>query len=123
MLPVAGGLLFAVLIGIWYSSALWLYRHDSPAAAPRAAATIPAIANPTRGAKVFAQSGCATCHTLKAAGAGGQIGPSLDVLRPAYARVQTQVTKGGGGMPAYGDKLSAAEIRDLAAFVASRAGR
>ena len=45
------------------------------------------------------------------------------MLRPAYARVQTQVTKGGGGMPAYGDKLSAAEIRDLAAFVASRAGR
>src|SRR5437016_5263558 len=53
VLPVAGGLLFAVLIGIWYSSALWLYRHDStPAAAsgpPGAAATIPAGASPTRG--------------------------------------------------------------------------
>ena len=34
-----------------------------------------------------------------------------------------QVTKGGGGMPAYGGKLSLAEIRDLAAFVASQAGR
>jgi len=127
VLPVAGGLLFAALIGIWYSSALWLYRHDStPAAAsgpPSSAATIPATASPARGAKVFAQSGCGTCHTLEAASASGQIGPNLDALRPTFARVQAQVTKGGGGMPAYGDKLSPAEIRDLAAFVASRAGR
>jgi cytochrome c553 len=126
VLPVAGGLLFAVLIAIWYTSALWLYRHDStPAAAskPARAVAIPANASPTRGAQVFADSGCGTCHTLRAAGAGGQIGPSLDALQPAYGRVLTQVTKGGGGMPAYGGKLSAAEIRDLAAFVATRAGR
>ena len=127
VLPVAGGLLFAVLVGVWYSSAVWLYGHDSnPAAAAYSssgyAPAIPAGASPTRGAKVFAQSGCSTCHTLKAAGAGGQIGPNLDVLRPTFAQVQAQVAKGGGGMPAYGDKLSAAEIRDLAAFVASRAG-
>jgi cytochrome c553 len=128
VLPLAGGLLFAVLVGVWYSSAVRLYGHDSnPAAAAYSssgyAPAIPAGASPTRGAKVFTQSGCGTCHTLNAAGAGGRIGPNLDVLRPAYAQVQSQVTKGGGGMPAYGDKLSAAEIRDLAAFVASRAGR
>src|SRR3989440_5074606 len=82
VLPVAGGLLFAVLIGIWYSSALWLYRHDStPAAASKpgsAAVAVPASASADRGARVFADAGCGTCHTLRAAGASGQIGPNLD---------------------------------------------
>ena len=126
VLPLAGGFLFAVLIAVWYSSAIWLYRHDSnPAAASYSASvapTIPANASPTRGEKVYADSGCGTCHALKAAGSGGQLGPNLDALRPAYEQVLTQVEHGGGGMPAYGGKLSAAEIRDLAAFVASRAG-
>ena len=76
-----------------------------------------------------AASGCSRspaaepCHTLRAAGASGQIGPSLDALRPTYELALTQVTKGGGGMPAYGKKLTAAQIRDVAAFVATRAGR
>ena len=26
VLPSAGGLLFAVLVGVWYSSALWFFR-------------------------------------------------------------------------------------------------
>jgi mono/diheme cytochrome c family protein len=73
-----------------------------------------------------AASGCSRspaaepCHTLRAAGASGQIGPSLDALRPTYELALTQV---GGGMPAYGKKLTAAQIRDVAAFVATRAGR
>ena len=36
VLPLAGGLLFATLIGVWYTSALWLYRQAPP---PAAAAT------------------------------------------------------------------------------------
>src|SRR5882724_1942410 len=36
VLPIAGGLLFATLIGVWYTSALWLYRQGP---APAAAAT------------------------------------------------------------------------------------
>ena len=32
VLPVAGGLLFAILIGVWYSSAVWLYRENAQAA-------------------------------------------------------------------------------------------
>jgi cytochrome c553 len=126
VLPVAGGLLFALLIGIWYSSALWLYGRDSTlvdvSTSARIIPVIPRNANPASGAKVFAQSGCGTCHTLEAAGANGQIGPNLDALRPTYERALTQVTKGGGGMPAYGKKLTAAQIRDVAAFVASTAG-
>ena len=35
VLPIAGGLLFAVLIGVWYTSALWLYRQPAaPATSP-----------------------------------------------------------------------------------------
>ena len=34
VLPIAGGLLFAILIGVWYSSAFWLYRQNTAAAAP-----------------------------------------------------------------------------------------
>src|SRR5437667_7563295 len=32
VLPVAGGLLFSILIGVRYTSALWLYRHTTSAA-------------------------------------------------------------------------------------------
>src|SRR5438034_8214526 len=57
VLPLAGGLLFAVLIGVWYTSALWLYRQPAPAAAPArtAPAAIPAGASPSAGAAVYRQ--------------------------------------------------------------------
>ncbi len=37
------------------------------------------------GKAVFANNGCASCHTLEAAGATGTVGPDLDKL-PAYAQ-------------------------------------
>ena len=124
VLPVAGGLLFAVLIGVWYTSALWLYREDAKAAPPPAVAVAPAPADAdvAVGRRVFGQAGCGSCHTLKAAGASGVIGPNLDALRPTFAAVRAQVENGGGGMPAFRDSLSSAQIRDVSAFVASRAG-
>src|SRR5438093_8369526 len=65
VLPIAGGLLFAVLIGVWYTSALWLYRQDHAAAAPKKAAlVIPANANAAAGAHVFATAACGSWHTL-----------------------------------------------------------
>ena len=124
VLPIAGGLLFAALIGIWYSSALWLYTRSTPAAtAPTVARTVPPNADPTAGKAVFATAGCGSCHTLGAAGAGGQIGPNLDALRPSYAQVVAKVEHGGGGMPSFARRLSAKQVRDVAAFVATRAGR
>jgi mono/diheme cytochrome c family protein len=122
VLPIAGGLLFAILIGVWYTSAVWLYTRDAPAASSGAAVVIPAGAHASAGESVFAQAGCATCHTLEAAGAAGEIGPNLDALRPGYGLVEAKVKNGGGGMPAFSGKLSAQEIRDVAAFVATRAG-
>ncbi|MBA3734572.1 MAG: cytochrome c [Actinobacteria bacterium] len=124
VLPIAGGILFSVLIGVWYTSAVWLYTRDTPAAAASAPATvvIPANAHAADGKSVFVNDACATCHTLKAAGASGQIGPNLDDLHPGYAQVKAKVESGGRGMPSFAQKLTEQEIRDVAAFVATSSG-
>jgi mono/diheme cytochrome c family protein len=124
VLPVAGGLLFAVLIGVWYTSAVWLYTRNAPAASSAGGARpVPANAHAAAGSTVFAAAGCGGCHTLGAAGTNGLIGPNLDTLRPTYAQVRTKVERGGGGMPSFAAQLSAQQIRDVAAFVATNAGR
>jgi mono/diheme cytochrome c family protein len=123
VLPIAGGLLFAVLIGAWYTSALWLYRSTPASAARPAKATpIPPNAHAAAGHAVFTSSGCGSCHTLKAAGASGVVGPNLDDARPSYEQVRSKVVEGGGGMPSFAGQLSPQEIRDVAAFVAANAG-
>ncbi len=122
-LPLAGGALFAILVGVWYTSALWLYNHTVQQAPAYASAPPPATASVTRGAAVFQQSACGSCHVLKAAGAGGQIGPNLDQLRPSFGAVVLQVRNGGGGMPAFKGRLTPAQIRDVAAYVSTKAGR
>ena len=73
-------------------------------------------------AKQFVSLGCAACHTLKAADAHGNQGPNLDDLKPSVADVEHQVSNGGGGMPAFGSRLSKAEIHALAVYVAGAAG-
>lgn len=80
-------------------------------------------ATPRDGKTVFVAAGCGGCHTFAAAGADGKSGPNLDALRPRAAAVEAQVRDGGGGMPAYGKRLSAAEIAAVARFVESAAGR
>jgi cytochrome c6 len=122
VLPLAGGTLFAILIGVWYTSAFWLYTHETKPARAAGASPIPADANAAAGATVFRVAGCGSCHTLSAAGATGQIGPNLDDLEPGFEQVRAKVEAGGGGMPAFRDDLTAKQIRDVAAFVASRAG-
>jgi mono/diheme cytochrome c family protein len=73
--------------------------------------------NPAAGKAVFASAGCTGCHTLKAAGATGTIGPNLDQLKPPYDRIVHQVEVGGGPMPAFKGQLTDAQIHDVAAFV------
>jgi len=123
VLPIAGGLLFAVLIGVWYTSAVWLYSQNTAAARPAKSSPIPAAANVAAGEKVFKTAGCGSCHTLEAAGADGQIGPNLDSARPDFASARAKIEAGGGGMPSFTGQLSADQIRDVAAFVAHEAGR
>jgi cbb3-type cytochrome c oxidase subunit III len=76
----------------------------------------------TNGKAIFS-SQCSGCHTLKAAGAAGTIGPNLDTLKPSLARVQRQVTNGGSVMPAFKSKLTQAQIAAVATFVSSSAGK
>jgi mono/diheme cytochrome c family protein len=77
----------------------------------------------TDGAAIFKGAGCAGCHTLSAAGATGTIGPNLDQLKPSTSVVAHQVLVGGGAMPAFQGKLSAAQIQAVAQYVSSSAGK
>jgi len=71
----------------------------------------------TKGKALFASAGCGGCHTYSKAGSSGSIGPNLDDAAPSFDKVVSQVTNGGGPMPAFKDQLSEQEIRDVAAFV------
>lgn len=73
-------------------------------------------------AQLFTQN-CGSCHTLAAAGASGTTGPDLDQVKPPTAIVVTQVTNGGGVMPAFKGRLTPAQIKALAAYVSGAAGK
>jgi mono/diheme cytochrome c family protein len=75
------------------------------------------------GKSVFESAGCSGCHTLKNAGATGNVGPDLDQLKPSESAVQHQVENGGGAMPAFKGKLSPAQIQAVAQYVSSVAGK
>ena len=72
--------------------------------------------------KTVFTANCGSCHTLADAGTSGAVGPNLDDAKPDAATVKAYVRGGGGGMPAFGDTLSTAEIDAVAAYVASVAG-
>ena len=77
----------------------------------------------TDGAAIFKGAGCAGCHTLAAAGSTGTVGPNLDQLKPSTSVVAHQVMVGGGAMPAFQGKLTAAQIQAVAQYVSSSAGK
>jgi mono/diheme cytochrome c family protein len=74
------------------------------------------------GKQVFT-SNCSSCHTLKDAGAQGNVGPNLDQLKPQLAVVKKQVTNGGAAMPAFKGTLSDKQINAVAQYVSSVAGK
>jgi mono/diheme cytochrome c family protein len=79
--------------------------------------------DPVAGKVVFTGSGgCTGCHTLADAGSTAYGGPNLDQSKPSYARVIARVTDGFGEMPPFID-LSKKQIRDVAAYVSSVAGK
>ena len=79
--------------------------------------------NSSSGADVFNTAGCANCHTLAAANANGRVGPNLDQLKPDEPLVERQVTNGGGGMPSFKGTLTDAQIKAVADYVSSNAGK
>ena len=60
---------------------------------------------------------CGVCHTLAAAGSKGQIGPSLDVLKPQIEQTILTITNGIGVMPSFEGTLSKEEIESVAYYV------
>jgi len=96
-----------------------------PASTPATAApTAIGGGHPIAGKAIFASAGCAGCHTLAAAGAGGAVGPNLDQAKPALALVLDRLRTGKGAMPSFSGQLSPQQIRDVAAYVvASTSGK
>ncbi len=85
----------------------------------------PAMAgDAANGAKIFSAN-CAACH----AGGNNVIMANktlkLDALKTygmdSLDAIKTQVTKGKNAMPAFGGRLSAAQIEDVATYVLSKA--
>jgi mono/diheme cytochrome c family protein len=109
-----------VVAALFAGPALIGAEKEGAAAAPAPAGEAPAAA--PAGQAVF-DSNCSSCHTLAAADANGAVGPNLDERKPDAARVESIVTSGGGTMPSFNGQLSAAEIKAVAEFVATSAGR
>lgn len=76
----------------------------------------------TTGDQIFKDS-CASCHTLAAAGAKGAIGPNLDNVKPDAGVVTTYVNNGEGSMPSFKGRMSEAQIKAVADYVAEVAGQ
>ncbi len=69
------------------------------------------------GAAVFASAGCGGCHTFAPANSSGTVGPTLDDIDMSKDEIAQQVRNGGGAMPAFGERLSDAEIEAVADYV------
>jgi mono/diheme cytochrome c family protein len=83
-------------------------------------ATVPAKykkGDPAAGKKVFTSAGCSGCHTLKDAGASGNVGPNLDQAKPPLSLAVERVTHGAGAMPNFSGQLSTKQIADVTAYV------
>jgi uncharacterized membrane protein len=96
--------------------AIWLAPGDAGPSAPVSAATL------ATGRQLFTTMGCSGCHTLHDAGASGRVGPDLDAVKPARALVINRVTNGQGVMPSFANRLSKAQIEQVADYVSTVAG-
>ncbi len=121
--PVAVALvaITAVVLGLltWIGSeAPWSPHMDAWTAAPVPVRYVRGrTALERQGAVVLQNKNCRNCHAL--GGEGGERGPALDgvaarLTRPELVR---QVLQGGGNMPAYGQRLSPAEVSAVVAFM------
>jgi cytochrome c2 len=86
------------------------------------------------GAPVFAQNGCSGCHTLKAAGATGTVGPDLDQVIPGMTAAEVKKSivdpnaKIATGYPAnvmpdtFGTAIAPQDLNNLVKFLLKYAG-
>ena len=84
-------------------------------ARPATGPEITRASNATTGRKVF-EDNCAGCHGDDG---GGGTGPELKGNSDAESadRTVNQIREGGGGMPAFDDRLERQELADVAAYV------
>ena len=80
------------------------------------------------GVLVWFEQGCVNCHELADAGVGatgraGVVGPNLDQAKPSYDLVVERVTNGKGQMPSFSDQMTPDDIKNIAAYVSSVAGK
>ena len=66
---------------------------------------------------------CGTCHTLRAAGSEGQIGPNLDEIKPSIDQIIYVVTNGIGVMQSWEGILTKEEIEAVAYYVFSNTNK
>ncbi len=101
-------------------------------------AGVPGIKPPTfaggPGGQVFGQNGCGSCHTMKAAGATGTVGPDLDKVLAGMSTAEikqsivdpnAKTTPGypSGTMPQnFGQTISAQDLNTLIKFLQQSAG-
>ena len=93
--------------------------ETTPGAVPEAGADALVV----KGKDVFKTAGCESCHTLSDAGSTGSVGPNLDDAKPSAARVIDRVTNGKSPMPSFKGQLTADEIKAVAAYVSTVAGK
>jgi mono/diheme cytochrome c family protein len=107
--------------------AVALAAISQPSAAQTAAVSAPAApaadaAKLAKGKDVFTNYGCGSCHTLAAAGASGNVGPSFDHdANLSHDFVVDRVTNGQGPMPSFGGQMSADDIDAVATYVVQSA--
>ena len=102
-----------------------------PAALGHPSTTPPLVGNSKAGKVVFLST-CGACHTLKAAGTQGQIGPVLDKVPLTQALLIKAITNGGSSimtkaqiakyttqMTPYKGVLSATQIKQVAEYLDS----
>ncbi|HZQ43656.1 MAG TPA: cytochrome c [Acidobacteriaceae bacterium] len=66
---------------------------------------------------LFREKGCEHCHGVD--GVGTELGPSLNTVgkRLSKAQIEQQIKDGGKQMPAFGDVLSQAEVKNLVDYL------
>jgi cytochrome c6 len=120
---VVAGLIVVALLIAAYSTGYERGKSAAPSrrsAAPATKHPAPAANGPGR--QLFAST-CGSCHTLKAAGTHGTIGPDLDQIKPDAARVLAAMQNGGTGSGAMPRALySGAKAKQVADFVSQVAG-
>jgi len=116
--------LAVVIIGFGVVIPALALEHNINDQADAAIGGVKLTAAEDHGRDVFKER-CATCHTLKDAGAVGMVGPDLDTLRPNAALTLDAIEKGRargqGQMPA--QLVTGNDARDVANYVAKVSGR